>query len=161
MSIEAKLVELFTANPSRTPSEVEKVVGKKKYVSKYMLYLRLAGYDIVTHKDGRTVTKYVFSGSTTKAAAKPADRRAGKGAANVVKAPVPPKPPKAPKKVAAKKAEPISKVDKPVIQAKVKKVPVEKKDETEKTFGTSGNVSSQVDPEWDNVDLSDFKVNFR
>jgi len=156
MSIEAKLVELFTANSTRTPAEVEKVVGKKKYVSKYILYLRLAGHDIVTHKDGRTVTKYVYAGAAKakSVTVKPSERRAGKETATVVKAPVPPKPPKAPKKEKVPKVKEVPKEVK-------KSGPVEKKDEIEKTFGTSGNVSAQVDPEWDAVDLSDFKVNFR
>lgn len=148
-SIESKLLEAFVAKGTLTPNEVANVVGKAKYVSKYVLYLRLAGHDIVTHKDGRSVTKYVYEGSSVKVTTKAVDRRAGgPGSNKVVKAP---KPVKAPK-------EKPDKVEKPVKEKKTAKPVKEKVDEVEKTFGSTGAVSYNVDADWDAVDLSDFKA---
>jgi hypothetical protein len=148
-SIESKLLEAFVAKGTLTPNEVANVVGKAKYVSKYVLYLRLAGHDIVTHKDGRSVTKYVYEGSSVKVTTKAVDRRAGgPGSNKVVKAP---KPDKAPKE------KPV-KAEKPVKEKKAAKPVKEKVDEVEKTFGSTGAVSYNVDADWDAVDLSDFKA---
>lgn len=154
MSIEAKLMTEFTAKGTLTPADVQKIVGKKQYVSKYVLYLRLAGHDIVTHKDGRSVTKYVYTGVSKPVTIKATERRASGNAKATVVAPKPAPAPKA------------AKVPKPALSAvaKAKAAPAAKKpnkakvvDEATKTFGTSGAVSSAVDPGWDAVDISDFK----
>lgn len=152
MSIEAKLFELFVQKGSLTPAQVEKVVGKAKYVSKYVLYLRLAGHEIVTHKTGRTVDKFTYTGVSNQVTKKHTERRASdlKNPAPVSKAVV--SKPVLAVKVPAQPAElKVAKTPKTTQKPKVKK------DEVESTFGTSGAVSSSVDADWDKVDISDFR----
>jgi hypothetical protein len=146
MSIEAKLFELFVKEGSLTPAQIEKVVGKAKYVSKYVLYLRLAGHEIVTHKSGRTVDKFTYTGVSNKVTKKPTERRASD-----LKNPAPVSKPVVSKPAAAVQVPSKAKTPKAPQKPKLKK------DEVESTFGTSGAVSSSVDADWDKVDISDFR----
>lgn len=156
MSIESKLLDAFIATGTLTPKQVAAVTGPK-YVGKYVLYLRLAGHEIMTHKTGRTVDHYTYTGVHTPSKLKPSERRLSNLGSAATKN-VTTKPAPAPKVKSAKPAKP-----KPVTVAKVAapKSPVKKKpvrDEVEETFGTTGVVSSRIDADWDAVDISDFKA---
>lgn len=151
MSIEAKLFELFVKEGSLTPAQIEKVVGKAKYVSKYVLYLRLAGHEIVTHKSGRTVDKFTYTGVSNKVTKKPTERRASD-----LKNPAPVSKPAVSKPVVSKPAAAVQ-VSSKAKTPKAPQKPKLKKDEVESTFGTTGAVSSSVDADWDKVDISDFR----
>lgn len=149
MSIEAKLLAEFVAHGILTPKQVAAITGPK-YVGKYVLYLRLAGHEILTSKTGRTVDTYKYTGVHTPSKVKPAERRLSDlgsvvkgGPASPARAkPAKPKPVTVAKVAAAKK------------ETKAKKVA----DVVEETFGTTGAVSSRVDADWDAVDISDFKA---
>lgn len=152
MSIEAKLLAEFVTHGTLTPKQVAKITGPK-YVGKYVLYLRLAGHEILTAKTGRTVDTYKYTGVHTPSKVKPAERRLA-DLGSVVKG-VTTKPAPKPAKLAKAKPKPVP-VAKTVTPkpAKAKKV----KDVVLETFGTTGAVSSRVDADWDAVDLSDFKA---
>lgn len=150
MSIEAKLLAEFVTHGTLTPKQVAKITGPK-YVGKYVLYLRLAGHEILTAKTGRTVDTYKYTGVHQPSKVKPAERRLadlGSPVKGVTTKPAPAKPAK-PKPVPVAKVAAAKKATK-----SFKKVV----DEVEKTFGTTGAVSSRVDADWDAVDLSDFKA---
>ena len=90
-----------------TPDELNKHVGKGNYASKYVLYLKLAGHDIVTNKNGRSVVNYAYVGinPNVDTSVKASERRAstqlnGKSAVVVAS-----KPAVAPKKAKSAPAE--------------------------------------------------------
>lgn len=155
MSIEAKLLAEFVAHGTLTPKQVAAITGPK-YVGKYVLYLRLAGHEILTSKTGRSVDTYKYTGVHTPSKVKPSERRLtdlGSVVKGVTTKPAP-KPAKAAK--ANLKPVPVAKAvtSQPAKAVKMKKV----KDVVEETFGTTGAVSSRVDADWDAVDISDFKA---
>ena len=145
-----------------TPDELNAYVGKGNYASKYVLYLKLAGHDIVTNKNGRTVVSYRYVGinPNVDTSIKAADRRVSKigvkpaaVAAPVVKA----KPVKAakPAKV-VKEAKPgakpvmtkeeIAKATAAIVALREKSARVV----TEKVITAPVAASSfNVDPDWD------------
>ena len=71
-------LELLKSKPHVTPDELNKHVGKGNYASKYVLYLKLAGHDIVTNKNGRSVVNYAYVGinPNVDTSVKASDRRA-------------------------------------------------------------------------------------
>ena len=158
-------LNLFKSKGTVTPDQINKHVGKGNYASKYVLYLKLAGHDITTTKQGRTVVSYTYVGinKNVDTSIKASDRRAGSMLTGkpVVKA-AKPAPKSAPVKVA--KAKP-KKTAKPVMTKEEIKKATEAimalrekdkavKDEVTQVFGSSGAVSSYgVDADWDSANL--------
>lgn len=145
-------LELLTSKITVTPAEINAHVGKGNYASKYILYLKLAGHDIKTNKNGRTVVNYTYEGVNLNVdtTVKPSERRVSKML--VASAPVAPAP-VAPAPVKTKKAKAKS-VQKEVFVPKVV-------DDAEQAFGSTGAVTSfTVDPDWDN-DVDDVRALLR
>lgn len=53
-------LEFLKSKGSATPDEINAHVGKGKYASKYICYLKLEGHEIETVKSGKTVTEYRY-----------------------------------------------------------------------------------------------------
>ena len=167
-------LDLFKSKGTVTPDQINKHVGKGNYASKYVLYLKLAGHDITTTKQGRTVVSYTYVGinKNVDTSIKAADRRAG---SMLTGKPVVKTENSAPKSVSVKAAKPEPKKtakpakekssEKPVMtQEEIKKATAaimalrEKnkavKDEVTRVLGSSGAVSSYgVDADWDSANL--------
>jgi hypothetical protein len=119
-----------------TPTELNDYLAVGNYASKYVLYMKIAGHEVNTVKNGRTVVKYVYVSG-----------------------------PKVPAPVAAPEAKPAKVVksakstktividdDKPVMD-RVRKS--RKIDDVEETFGSTGSIGSySVDRDWDEVPAS-------
>ena len=132
-------------NGEVTPQELNDYLAVGNYASKYVLYMKIAGHQVNTVKNGRTVLKYVYvSGPDVE----------------VVSAPVT-------KTVSAKTN--VSKPVKPVNVKPVKTIVIEDDvpvmdhsrksrrhvDSVEAVFGSTGNVGSySVDRDWDEVPSS-------
>ena len=73
-------LEILKTKKTVTPAELNAYVGKGNYASKYVLYLKLAGHDIATNKNGRTVVSYGYVGinPNVDTSIKAADRRVSK-----------------------------------------------------------------------------------
>jgi len=163
-------LDLFKSKGTVTPDQINKHVGKGNYASKYVLYLKLAGHDITTTKQGRTVVSYTYVGinPNVDTSVKAADRRAGSmlTGKSVVKA-AKPAPVKAAKPEPKKTAKPAK--EKPAAKPIMTKEEIKKataaimalrekdknvKDEVTKVLGSSGAVSSYgVDADWDSTSL--------
>lgn len=162
-------LDLFKSKGTVTPAEINKHVGKGNYASKYVLYLKLAGHDISTNKQGRTVVDYTYNGinPNVDTSVKAADRRASQltGASKSAKVskPAAVKTTKtaAPKKTTVTKTEP--KTDgKPVMtKEEIKKATAailalrekDAKKAVEKVAAAPVVASSfTVDPDWDSAD---------
>lgn len=145
-----KTLQLFISKNTVTPAEINHHVRKGNYASKYVLYLKLAGHDIKTNKNGRTVLNYTYEGVNLNVdtTVKPSERRVSK--MFVTPAPVAPAP-VAPVKTKKAKAK---SVQKEVFVPKVV-------DDAEQAFGSTGAVTSfTVDPDWDN-DVDDVRALLR
>ena len=146
-----------------TPSEIDMHVGKGKYASKHILYLKILGYDFQVAKDGRNVVSYTLIKEPDNVAALLPTKKA-----KAAKAPSVPK-----AKVAAPKSSSVSKTKKSKV-ATEKKVAAAKKsvggnaanlaklreigkrfskpvDEVEETFGTTGELGA-IDGGWDSIE---------
>lgn len=132
---EFAVLDLFEKKKTLTPDEINAFMSNN-YASKYVCYLRIAGYDFDVNKDGRTVVSYTFKGKSKGTTKKPATT-------------VP--------TVSKSKPEKLAKVKNTV--AKKPKVSVEEKLLQEldmmplqKDFSSS---SFSIDSEWDSVDNVD------
>jgi hypothetical protein len=152
-------LEFLKSKGSATPDEINAHVGKGKYASKYICYLKLEGYEIETVKNGRTVTEYKFISDGDSATREykwvpPAQR----GQVKTLKV-------KAVKQPKAKAAKPVK-----VRQSKQTAAPVKKaarnalKDHADaeadrllaeigmKNAGEYAGGTYSVDPDWDSMD---------
>jgi hypothetical protein len=170
------VLALFKAETKLTPKQINDSVGRGNYAAKHVLYLKLAGHDIETEKQGRSVVSYTYKDLVPNfdASVKPADRRAKTMLVPKSKtdtAPVPVvtesvevKSVKATKPVEVKAAKKSKVVvthadeddDVPVMDRARKSS--KKVDEVEDTFGSSGSVGSySVDADWDSTDGLDIR----
>jgi hypothetical protein len=159
-------LDILKSKSTVTPAEINAYVGKGNYASKYVLYLKLAGHDIVTNKTGRTVVSYGYVGLNLNVdtSVKASDRRASKlltgKATKTVAAPTvvksEPKAPKAVKhvKVVKEKAsakqvmtkDEIAKATAAIVALREKSAKIA----TEKVLTAPVAASSfNVDPDWD------------
>jgi len=129
-------------NGEVTPQELNDYLAVGKYASKYVLYMKIAGHQVNTVKNGKTVLKYVYvSGPDVEVAPAP------------VAKPAPVKT-KVGKPVKVKPAKTI------VIEDDVPVMDHSRKsrrnvDSVEAVFGSTGNVGSySVDRDWDEVPSS-------
>lgn len=129
-------------NGEVTPQELNDYLAVGKYASKYVLYMKIAGHQVNTVKNGKTVLKYVYvSGPDVEVAPAP------------VAKPAPVKT-KVGKPVKVKPAKTI------VIEDDVPVMDHSRKsrrnvDGVEAVFGSTGNVGSySVDRDWDEVPSS-------
>lgn len=129
-------------NGEVTPQELNDYLAVGKYASKYVLYMKIAGHQVNTVKNGKTVLKYVYvSGPDVEVAPAP------------VAKPAPVKT-KVGKPVKVKPAKTI------VIGDDVPVMDHSRKsrrnvDDVEAVFGSTGNVGSySVDRDWDEVPSS-------
>lgn len=157
MTVLDTVLALFKAETKLTPKQINDAVGRGNYAAKHVLYLKLAGHDIETEKDGRSVVAYTYKGINPNVdiTVKAADRRVKD---MLIKAPVVSVP------VPVKNTKPAVKAKKPkvvVTHTDEDDVPVmdrgrkssKKTDEVEATFGSSGSVGSySVDADWDSTD---------
>lgn len=162
-----KVLEITKIGVAVTPTEINDHVGKGNYASKFVLYLKILGYDFTVTKDGRTVTSYTLTKLAPNHEALVA-AATSKGQPKV-KAPKAPKAPKAKvskmakqvaddfyagqKKVAAKKKAP-AKGGNAANLAKLREIGFKFRkpaDEVEATFGNTGEVVGSVDGGWDST----------
>ena len=160
-------LEVLKSKSTVTPAEINAYVGKGNYASKYVLYLKLAGHDIVTNKTGRTVVSYGYVGlnPNVDTTIKAADRRVsklltGKSTKTVAAPTVVKSEPKAPKavkpakvvKAAKPSAKPVMTKDE-IAKATAAIVALREKSAkiaTEKVLTAPVAASSfNVDPDWD------------
>jgi hypothetical protein len=144
-------------NGEVTPQELNDYLAVGKYASKYVLYMKIAGHQVNTVKNGKTVLKYVYvSGPDVEVAPAP------------VAKPAPVKT-KVGKPVKVKPAPVKTKLGKPVKVKPAKTIVIEDDvpvmdhsrksrrnvDSVEAVFGSTGNVGSySVDRDWDEVPSS-------
>jgi hypothetical protein len=125
-----------------SPTELEKYVGNGPYAGKHIWFLRKLGHDISIQKNGRTVVSYIYNSGPV---APPQTMEVQQAAV-------------VPAKVAANKVKKVAAVKGKKPKAPKKVVKGKKEDPVEKSFGSTGEVSSfSVDPDFDHVDLEDFK----
>jgi len=149
-------LSLFKSKGTVTPDQINKHVGKGNYASKYVLYLKLAGHDITTTKQGRTVVSYTYVGinKNIDTSIKAADRRAGSMLTGkpVVKA-AKPEPKKAAKPAKEKPAAKPVMTKEEIKKATAAIMALREKDKNVKTVVSEPVSSYGVDADWDSTSL--------
>lgn len=148
LSIVDRAAAFLAKNKEVTPTELNDHLAVGNYAGKYVLYMRIAGYDVSTVKDGRTVLRYVYNGPGT----------SGKDPLTFGAVPTPAATAKS-KSTKSKAAPVVNKMTKPKTQPVVKaaaKIAAKKIDLVEQEFGTTGSVGT-IDADWDSVDGIDIK----
>jgi hypothetical protein len=139
-----------------TPTELNDHLNVGNYASKYVLYMRIAGYDVSTVKSGRTVVSYVYNGPGTsgKNPLEMAETVSAKPKANTAPAKTV-KVPKATKSVVAKAAKAtktaVNKAAEKLASAPV--IPNDKNSEPEVLIQSV----DILDTDWDNIGGLDIK----
>jgi hypothetical protein len=145
-----RAAEFLSSKGECTPAELNDYLAVGNYASKYVLYMKIAGHNVDTVKNGRNVVKYVYVSGPVSAAS-PAAKPVKAPAAKPVKAPAA-KPVKAPApKPKAVKTDVVAD-DKPVMDHSIPTSNRYNLNTFDKMWDINGNLTAySVDGDWDEV----------